>query len=144
MDGWFRTGDLFMQDAHGYYRIVGRLKDMIKRSGENVSASEVERVLMEMPEVREAAVIPVPDADRDEEVKAYILLRQGLSKDDVPPQSIRDYCAARLARFKVPRYFEYVADLPHTPSEKVAKHQLIAASADLRAGSFDAIDSVWR
>ncbi|MCK6375467.1 MAG: acyl--CoA ligase [Zoogloea sp.] len=144
VDGWFRTGDLFVRDERGYYRIVGRIKDMIKRSGENISAAEVEQVLLELPDVVEAAVLPVPDADRDEEVKAYLVLREGVAIRDLPPQAVLSHCASRLARFKRPRYLAYVDALPRTPSDKVAKHQLVAGEADLRLGAYDALDAVWR
>lgn len=144
VDGWFRTGDVFVRDERGYYRIVGRIKDMIKRSGENISAAEVEQVLLELTDVSEAAVVPVPDAERDEEIKAYLKLRDGVAIEDLPPQAVLAHCASRLARFKWPRYLAYVDALPRTPSDKVAKHQLVADQADLRIGAYDAVDGVWR
>jgi acyl-CoA synthetase (AMP-forming)/AMP-acid ligase II len=143
-DGWFHTGDLFVQDANGAYRIVGRLKDMIKRSGENVSALEVERVLLEIPAIREAAVVPVPDSHRDEEVKAYVQLRDGQAPEHTTPEQILAHCRTRLAKFKLPRYLEYVDEFEYTPSGKVAKHLLLKQKADLRQGSYDFIDAVWR
>ena len=85
---WFRTGDLFRQDADGYYYAVGRIKDMIRRSGENISAQEVEAALLAMPEVRQAAVVAVPDSFRGEEVKAFVVLEPGLGPTDVPPDPI--------------------------------------------------------
>ena len=75
---WFRTGDLFRQDERGYYYIVGRVKEMIRRAGENISAREIEAVLRAMPEIVEAAAVPVPDATRGEEVKVFVVLRPGL------------------------------------------------------------------
>jgi Acyl-CoA synthetases (AMP-forming)/AMP-acid ligases II len=74
---WFRTGDLFRKDERGYLYIVGRLKDMVRRSGENIAARELEAVLNALPEVLESAVIPVPDDLRGEEVKACIVLKEG-------------------------------------------------------------------
>lgn len=144
IDGWFRTGDLFVQNEQGYYRIVGRLKDMVKRSGENIAAIEVERALLEHPAIMDAAVVAVPDAHRDEEVKAYLVLREGFTDDEVTPQSVLAHCAARLAKFKLPRYLAYVTSLPYTPSEKVAKKKLVEAQADLRIGAYDAVDQLWR
>lgn len=144
VDGWFRTGDLFVRDARGFLRIVGRIKDMIKRSGENIAAAEVERVLLELPDVVAAAVVPVPDRERDEEVKAYLKLRDGIAAEQLPPQVVLAHCAERLAKFKRPRYLTYVEQLPYTASEKVAKHQLVAGQADLRIGAYDAVDQVWR
>ncbi|WP_372624467.1 class I adenylate-forming enzyme family protein [Falsiroseomonas sp.] len=135
--GWFRTGDLFRRDARGFHYIVGRVKDMIRRSGENIAAREVEAVLLQLDAVHEAAVIPVPDTDRGQEVKACLVLKPGVMPRDLPPEAVFAHCAARLARFKVPRFLEYREGLPKTPSQKIAKHVLIAERADLRAGAVD-------
>ncbi|MGE0716950.1 MAG: class I adenylate-forming enzyme family protein [Alphaproteobacteria bacterium] len=143
-DGWFRTGDLFRRDADGFHTILGRIKDVIRRNGENISATELETVLAAMPEVVEAAAIPVPDELRGEEVKICISLRQGLTAEDLPPQRVVAFCADRLARFKLPRYVAYLPDLPKTASGKVAKQALRGDGADLRRGAFDAVDGVWR
>lgn len=140
---WFRTGDLFRQDERGYYYIVGRVKDMIRRAGENIAAREVEAVLCQLPEIAEAAAVPVPDDTRGEEVKAYIVLQPGLTPRDVPPERVIAHCSAGLATFKVPRYLEYRASLPKTPSEKIAKHVLKAESSDLRRGSWDRLEGRW-
>jgi crotonobetaine/carnitine-CoA ligase len=136
-EGWFRTGDLFRRDERGFHTIVGRVKDMIRRSGENIAAREVEAVLLQLDAVQEAAVIPVPDADRGQEVKACLVLKPGLTPADLPAEAVFAHCAAGLARFKVPRFLEYRASLPKTPSEKIAKHVLLAERADLRAGAID-------
>jgi crotonobetaine/carnitine-CoA ligase len=135
--GWFRTGDLFRRDHRGFHFIVGRVKDMIRRSSENIAAREVEAVLLQLDEVEEAAVIPVPDVDRGQEVKACLVLKPGLKPQDLPPAVIFEHCFARLARFKVPRFLEYRASLPKTPSQKIAKHVLVAEQADLREGAVD-------
>lgn len=141
---WFRTGDLFRQDERGYFYIVGRLKDMIRRAGENIAAREVEAVLRLLPEIAEAAALPVPDAQRGQEVKAVLVLQPGLTPADLPLERAIAHCEANLARFKVPRYFSFIDKLPKTPSEKIAKHVLTAGVADLRAGAFDRVDGVWR
>lgn len=141
---WFRTGDIFYQDEDGYYYIVGRMKDMVKRAGENIAAREVEAVLNELDEIMESAIVPVPDADRGEEVKAYIRLKDGVVQGDCPPQRILDHCAAHLARFKLPRYIAYVEDFPRTPTRKIAKQRMLAEVEDLTAGAFDQRDGVWR
>lgn len=141
-DGWFRTGDLFVRDAKGYYSIVGRLKDMVRRSGESIAAAEVEQVLIDFPGVTGAAVVPVPDTDRGEEVKAYLSIVEGLTRPD--PQAVLTHCRARLASFKVPRYIAFVESFPMTPSDKIAKHLLIQAADDLRDGSYDAVEGKWR
>ena len=140
---WFRTGDLFRQDARGYYYIVGRLKDMIRRAGENIAARELETVMTALPEVMEVACVPVKDETRGEEVKAYVVLQPGLTRDQVPPRHIIDHCTARLARFKVPRYIAYADELPKTPSGKIAKKVLVQGAADLRTGSYDRIEDKW-
>lgn len=140
---WFRTGDLFWKDSQGFHYIVGRLKDMIRRSGENIAAREVEAVLREHPGVLEAAAVGVKDPARGEEVKAYLVLRPGITPDEVPPQAIFEHCGTRLAAFKIPRFIEYRDSLPKTPSEKIAKQKLVAEKADLRAGSFDRVAGAW-
>lgn len=142
-DGWFRTGDLFRQDERGYFYIVGRIKDMIRRAGENVSAREVEAVIIAAPEVAEAAVVPVKDEVRGEEIKAYIVLRaQKTDAAEVLPRLI-EHCQRSLAAFKVPRYFAFVEALPKTVSEKVAKAQLIQQSQSLQQRSYDRVASAW-
>lgn len=140
---WFRTGDLFRRDADGYYYIVGRIKEMIKRAGENVAANEVEAVLRSLPDIEEAAVLAVPDELRREEVKAYVKLASGLTPRDITPQAIAEHCATHLAAFKIPRYIQYVDDFPRTPSRKIAKKQLLADGADLLAGCYDRQENRW-
>ncbi len=143
-DGWFRTGDAGRQDEDGFFFYLGRRKDMVRRSGENISAVEVESVLRGVSGVLEAAVLPVPDDIRGEEVKAYVRLEAGLTPEDIPPASIVQHCRLNLARFKVPRYIEYVADFPRTPGLKIKKVELIAAKTDLRRGSYDAVADSWQ
>ncbi|MBL8706748.1 MAG: AMP-binding protein [Rhodospirillales bacterium] len=142
-DGWFRTGDLFRQDERGYFYIVGRLKDMIRRAGENIAAREVEAVLRGMPEIVEAAAVPVPDDTRGQEVKVYLVLKPGVKPTDLPPEKVVQFCETNLAKFKVPRYVSYIDKLPKTPSEKIAKQVLVQGVADLRTGSFDRVSGKW-
>jgi crotonobetaine/carnitine-CoA ligase len=139
---WFRTGDLFRQDERGYFYIVGRLKDMIRRSGENIAAREVEEVVLRLQGVFEAACVPVPDARRGEEIKLLVVLQPAISNTEVPPSLILEHCRARLAPFKVPRYIAYADALPKTASNKVAKGEL-RASANLTAGCFDSLQNTW-
>ncbi len=141
---WFRTGDLLRRDADGFHTVLGRIKDVIRRNGENISATELESVLSAMPGVVEAAAIPVPDDLRGEEVKICLTLGQGMTRGDVPPEQVMHYCRDRLARFKLPRYIAYLPEMPKTPSGKIAKQALRPPGADLRLGSFDAVDGVWR
>jgi crotonobetaine/carnitine-CoA ligase len=140
-NGWLHTGDLFTKDEKGYYYIVGRLKDMVRRSGENISAAEVEGVLCEHPAVRAAAVVPVPDELRGEEVKACIQLQPGENAD---PQDIVDFAGAKLAAFKVPRFIEFVDRFNMTPSERIIKRDLLENTEDQRQGAYDAIEKKWR
>lgn len=135
VDGWFRTGDKFVQTEKGYFKIIGRFKDMIRRSSENISAMEVEHVLSLHPLIEQAAVVPVPDDYRGEEVKAYILFR---NKDkSVSPEQVIDHCQTRLAAFKIPRYVEFVDDFPYTPSKKIAKHKLVANNNNTTQNCWD-------
>ncbi len=136
--GWLHTGDIARRDARGFLYFMGRKKDIIRRSGENLSASEVEEVLRAHPKVLEAAVIPVPDELRGEEIKAYVLLVEGESPEAFPPEEIVEWCAAKLARYKVPRYIEYRdGDFPRTASMRVKKDDLKAEKPDLTADSWD-------
>lgn len=136
-NGWFHTGDLARTDDRGRFYYVGRVKDMIRRSGENISADEVERALLQHPSVQVAAVIGVPDEIRGEEVKAYVVATE---QDAV---ELAGFCAERLAAFKVPRYWSFVDSLPTTPSERIAKGEL-RKTGDLRADAYDSVDGVWR
>lgn len=143
-DDWFRTGDLAVADANGFVTIQGRIKEMIRRAGENISATEVEAALLAIPGIVEAAALPVPDALRGEEVKAYIVLGDGRNVDDLPPEQIIAQCSRRLAPFKVPRLIEYRTEpLPRSTSGKVRKPDLVAGKADLRAGSWDRVAGGW-
>ncbi len=140
---WFRTGDLFRKDARGYFSIVGRVKDMIRRAGENVSAQELEAVIVAMPDVAEVAVLPVPDATRGEEIMACIVHR---SPDPVAANFIPlviKHCQSHLAPFKVPRYYRVATPLPRTASHKIAKAKLLAELPSLLMGSFDRVSGTW-
>ncbi len=141
---WHRSGDRGMRDADGYFHFLGRIKDVVRRSGENISAVEVETVLVSMKGVERAAAVPVPDDMRGEELKVYIQLNDGLTHAEVPPSAILAHCTRLLAPFKVPRYIEYRAELP-TPgtADKIEKHKLIAEKPDLRVGSYDREREVW-
>ncbi len=135
--GWFHTGDLVTADEHGFLYFVGRLKDIIRRSGENVAAMEVEEVLRQHPAVLDAAVVAVPDDIRGEEVKAFVALVPEADEAAVSPRSLLAHCAARLARFKVPRYIEYVGEFPRTPSMRVKKSDLVAQAGETGARQWD-------
>jgi long-chain acyl-CoA synthetase len=117
-DGWFRTGDIGYLDADGDLRLVDRLGDLIIVNGFNVYPHEVERVLADLDGVTEAAVVGVPDERTGEAVRA-VLVATGLTQDEVI-----EHCAARLARFKVPSTVEFVTELPHTATGKLARRKL--------------------
>ena len=138
---WFRTGDRARMDDEGRVYYIGRLKEMIRRSGENISSSEVEESIAAHPSVRLAACIPVPDELRGEEIKACVVLQPGAEAD---PVALARHCEDRLAYFKVPRYWSFRDDLPRTPSERIAKAVLAGEQDDLRIGAYDRVDEVWR
>ena len=137
-DGWLRTGDLVEVNADDTFTFVGRRKELIRRRGENLSPLEVEAVLESHAGVVEAAVVGVPSELSEEEVKAFVVLTEANS---VAPAELRDFAAERLASFKVPRYFEVIADLPHTATGRIAKHELpkerTSAEVDLDAATQD-------
>jgi len=137
-DGWYHTGDLVRRDARGFVYFLGRKKDIIRRGGQNVAAAEVETVLRLIPEVKDAAALPVPDEIHGEEIKIYLQLVDGATEADLPPEAVIAHCAERLSAFKVPRYIEYRrGDFPRTPSMRVQKQDLKAEKPDLREGAWD-------
>jgi crotonobetaine/carnitine-CoA ligase len=117
---WLRTGDLVTEDD-GIYTFVGRKKEVIRRRGENLSPAEVEAALERHPDVAEVAVVGVPSELTDEEVKAFVLAAPGRTVDVA---DLHAFAGEHLARYKVPRYWQVVDDLPHTPTGRLAKHQL--------------------
>jgi acyl-CoA synthetase (AMP-forming)/AMP-acid ligase II len=121
--GWFRTGDIARKDADGLHYFLGRVKDMVRRSGENISAAEVEQQIAAMPGVAGAGVIGVPDPKRGEEVKAIVVPAEGA---DLTASDLAGWLRTRLAPFKIPRYVEFRGELPRTASGKVAKAELRA------------------
>jgi carnitine-CoA ligase len=124
-DGWLHTGDLGRRDGTGHLYFVGRIKDVIRRGGENIAAAEVETVLRSHPGVLEVAAVPVPDELLGEEVKIHVLLGTGQDPQSVPPAELISFSADRLARYKVPRFVEYrTEDFDRTPSMRVKKEHL--------------------
>jgi acyl-CoA synthetase (AMP-forming)/AMP-acid ligase II len=117
-DGWFYTGDLGYFDEEGYLFVAGRKKDMVKSGGISVYPLEIESVLYSHPEVLEAAVIGVPDAEWGEAVKAVIVLKAGSS---VRGENLIQFCKERLSSYKVPKSVDIVSSLPHTEVGKVNK-----------------------
>jgi fatty-acyl-CoA synthase len=119
--GWMHSGDLAMMDEDGYVRIVGRLKDMIIRGGENIYPAEIEAVLHTHPDVSEAHVVGVPSKKYGEEVMAWIRPRPGAQ---IGAEELKSYCKPRLAGFKLPRHWRFVEHFPMTVTGKVQKYRL--------------------
>jgi fatty-acyl-CoA synthase len=126
--GWLHSGDLATMNAQGYLNIVGRLKDMIIRGGENLSPAEIEQFLMRHPKVAEAQVVGVPDPFMVEEVVALLKLKPG---ETCSEEEIRQYCQGAISRNKIPRYIRFVSDYPLTSSGKVKKFELRAQMIEI-------------
>lgn len=120
-DGWLRTGDTVRIDPDGYLHFVDRTKDMIKRAGENIAASEVEAVINDHPGVYESAAVGIPDEMRDEAIKVFVVPKKG---GDIDQDSLLALCRKRLASFKVPTSIEFVDSLPRTSVGKIRKELL--------------------
>jgi fatty-acyl-CoA synthase len=118
---WMHTGDLAVMDEAGYLNIVGRIKDMIIRGGENVYPREVEEFLYTHPAIEDVQVIGVPDARYGEELCAWVKLRPG---QDLTEQDLRAYCTGKIAHFKIPRYLRITGDFPMTVTGKVQKFKM--------------------
>ena len=136
--GWFHTGDTVRQDASGMLHFVDRKKNIIRRSGENIAAAEVEAVLQAHDMVKQVAVLAVPDELREEEVFACIVL-VGRHDPDSAADTLFRHCHAELAYFKTPGWIHFVAELPTTGTQKIQKHQIFPTGEDPRkiAGVFD-------
>jgi fatty-acyl-CoA synthase len=127
-DGWMHTGDLAVMDDDGYLNIVGRIKDMIIRGGENVYPREIEEFLYTHPDILDVQVIGVPDARYGEEIMAWVTLREGASLDR---DGVAEFCQDRIAHYKVPRYVHVVTEFPMTVTGKVQKFLMREAAIDL-------------
>ncbi len=132
-DGWFLTGDLGARDADGYFWVLARKKDIIRRRGENISGAELDRVVGEHPDVLEGAASAVPAELGEDEILVAVVPRPGTAPSE---EQIAQWCRARLAPSKVPRYVAFVDSLPHTPTHRVAKFKLREDDA-LRARAVD-------
>lgn len=142
---WFKTGDLFQQDEAGFLWLVGRTKDMIRRSSENISAREVEDVIREVAEIADVAAVPVRDIKRGEEVKIFVELKAGVTPDNALVERILGHARTRLAVFKVPRYIAFIPELPRSiiSTNKVLKRELMAIT-DQFAGTYDSEERRWQ
>jgi fatty-acyl-CoA synthase len=120
-DGWLHSGDLGVMDEEGYVAVVGRLKDMIIRGGENIYPREIEEFLFTHPKIQDAKVIGVPDEKFGEEVCAWVQLKDG---ETLSEEEIRAFCKKNIAYFKVPRFIRLVAEFPMTVTGKIQKFKM--------------------
>ena len=120
-NGWLHTKDLAMMDKDGYFRILGRIDDMIIRGGENVYPREIEEFLYTNPKIKDVAIVGVPSAKYGEEVFAFIQLRNGETSTE---EEIKEFCKDKISRFKIPKYIEFVDNFPMTASGKIQKFKL--------------------
>jgi len=116
---WFHTGDAGTLDQDGYLYFLGRLKEIIRRGGENISPFEIETALLDHPDIADAAVVAVPDPIFGEEIKAVVV-----AKRDFPPQDVRHFLEGRVAQFMLPRYVQFVDEIPRTETQKIQRRQL--------------------
>ncbi len=121
IDGWMHTGDLATLDDEGYCRIVGRIKDMLIRGGENIYPAEVEEFLLTHPGISEVQVFGVPDPKYGEEVAAWIIPRQ---KGALTTALVREFCRDRIAHYKVPHHIRFVDEMPLTATGKAQKYRM--------------------
>ncbi|MCT2582719.1 AMP-binding protein [Actinophytocola gossypii] len=126
---WMHTGDLAVMDEDGYLNITGRIKDMVIRGGENVYPREIEEFLYTHPDVLDAQVIGVPDERYGEELMVWLRMREGVSP--LTPEAVREFCAGRLAHYKIPRYVHVVDEFPMTITGKIRKVEMRQVSVEL-------------
>ena len=128
--GWFHTGDVVVQDADGLLHFMDRRKNIIRRSGENIAAAEVEAVLLSHPKVHQVAVLAAPDDIREEEVLASIVLVGGVAASTAICQELFDFCRQEMAYYKVPGWWWFTDEIPTTGTQKIQKHRILAAGQD--------------
>ncbi len=120
-EGWMHTGDLATMDAEGYVNIVGRIKDMVIRGGENIYPREIEEFLYRHPQVQDVQVVGVPDAKYGEELCAWIVVKPG---QELTEEAVRAFCKGQIAHYKVPRYIRFVTGFPMTVTGKIQKFRI--------------------
>lgn len=120
-EGWLHTGDLAVMDENGYFRITGRLKDMIIRGGENIYPREIEEFLYTHPKILDVQIVGVPDEKYGEQAAAFIRVKEG---ENLTPEEVRAFCEGKIARYKIPRYVLFVDEYPMTASGKIQKFKL--------------------
>jgi fatty-acyl-CoA synthase len=127
-NGWLHSGDIGIMDSEGYYKVTGRLKDMIIRGGENIYPKEVEEFLHTMAGVSDVQVVGVPSRTHGEEVGAFVILQPGAALE---PHDVEDFCRGRIAWHKIPRHVAFVTEFPLTASGKIQKFKLRELAASL-------------
>lgn len=130
-DGWLYTGDLGWLDEDEFLYLVGRKSDMIIRGGENIYPQEVENCLESHPSIEEAAVIGVPDEVMGEETKAFVCLKRDTK---ITEKELLDFCHSKMARYKVPKYIEFVKDIPHVAAGKIDRKLLRKKTSETLKG----------
>src|SRR5689334_335961 len=123
-NGWNLTGDAYVQDDDGYFWYQARTDDMIVSSGYNISGPEVETALLDHPDVLECGVVGVPDAERGQVVKAYVVLRPGCEASEAAAKALQEFAKREIAPYKYPRKIEFVESLPRTATGKLQRYQL--------------------
>ena len=127
-EGWLHTGDLARRRSEdGYFKITGRIKDMIIRGGENIYPKEIEDFLYTHPKVKDVQVIGVPDKDYGEEIMACIILNDGETSDE---EEIKQYVRDHMAKHKVPRYVDFVTEFPMNAAGKILKYKMREAAVE--------------
>lgn len=127
-DGWLHTGDLARRDANGYYKITGRIKDMIIRGGENIYPKEIEDFLYTHPKVKDVQVIGVPDKQYGEEIMACVILKEG---EEMTAEEVQEYCRSHMAKHKTPRYVDFVTEFPMNAAGKIMKYKMREHAVDI-------------
>src|SRR5437867_1316847 len=120
-EGWLHTGDLGYVDRDGFYHLVDRKSDMIIRGGENIYPREIDNILLAHPKIHEAATVGIPDELYGEDVKAFVVLKEG---EQVTAEDILNFCRQRLADFKCPKSIQFLSKLPKGPTGKILKREL--------------------
>jgi fatty-acyl-CoA synthase len=121
VDGWLHSGDLGVRTEDGFYRISGRIKDMIIRGGENIYPREVENYLFQLDQLEAVEVAGIPSPKYGEQVGAFIKLKKGKSLSE---EEVQEYCRGQIARYKIPKYIFFVDGFPMTASGKIQKYKL--------------------
>ena len=127
-DGWLHSGDLGVMDEHGYFKVTGRIKDMIIRGGENIYPREIENFLYTMPQIQAIEVAGVPSPKYGEEVGAFIKRRPGV---ELHEEDVIDFCRGKISHYKIPKYIFFVDEFPMTASGKIQKYKLRELSLEL-------------